>query len=36
LDQALVEERLLTTELGANAYGDYRRGVPMLVPFGPR
>ena len=34
--KARVEERLLTTELGANAYGDYRRRVPMLVPFGPR
>jgi len=34
--KARLEERLLTTELGANAYGDYRRRVPMLVPFGPR
>jgi protein-S-isoprenylcysteine O-methyltransferase Ste14 len=33
--KARVEERFLTTELGADAYGDYRRRVPMLVPFGP-
>jgi protein-S-isoprenylcysteine O-methyltransferase Ste14 len=34
--KARAEERLLTTELGADAYGDYRRRVPMLVPLGPR
>jgi protein-S-isoprenylcysteine O-methyltransferase Ste14 len=34
--KARVEERLLTTELGADAYGNYRRRVPMLVPLGPR
>jgi protein-S-isoprenylcysteine O-methyltransferase Ste14 len=30
--KARAEERFLTTELGADAYGDYRRRVPMLVP----
>jgi protein-S-isoprenylcysteine O-methyltransferase Ste14 len=34
--KARAEERLLATELGADAYSDYRRRVPMLVPFGPR
>jgi protein-S-isoprenylcysteine O-methyltransferase Ste14 len=31
--KARVEERFLTAELGADAYGAYRRHVPMLVPF---
>jgi protein-S-isoprenylcysteine O-methyltransferase Ste14 len=34
--KAHIEERFLTSELGAEAYGSYRRRVPMLVPFGPR
>jgi protein-S-isoprenylcysteine O-methyltransferase Ste14 len=35
--KARTEERFLTQELGADAYRDYRRRVPMLVPFtGPR
>jgi protein-S-isoprenylcysteine O-methyltransferase Ste14 len=33
--KARVEERFLTDELGAEAYGGYRRRVPMLVPFIP-
>jgi protein-S-isoprenylcysteine O-methyltransferase Ste14 len=31
--KARIEERFLTAELGAEAYGAYRRRVPMLVPF---
>jgi protein-S-isoprenylcysteine O-methyltransferase Ste14 len=31
--KARIEERFLTQELGADAYGVYRRRVPMLVPF---
>jgi protein-S-isoprenylcysteine O-methyltransferase Ste14 len=35
--KARAEERFLTAELGADAYGAYRRRVPMLVPwFGSR
>jgi protein-S-isoprenylcysteine O-methyltransferase Ste14 len=35
--KARAEERFLTAELGAGAYGAYRRRVPMLVPsFGSR
>jgi protein-S-isoprenylcysteine O-methyltransferase Ste14 len=34
--KARAEERFLTAELGADAYGGYRRRVPMLVPFLPR
>jgi protein-S-isoprenylcysteine O-methyltransferase Ste14 len=34
--KARLEEGWLRQELGANAYDDYRRRVPMLVPFGPR
>ncbi len=30
--KARAEERFLTAELGADAYGGYRRRVPMLVP----
>jgi protein-S-isoprenylcysteine O-methyltransferase Ste14 len=33
--KARFEERWLSQEL-APAYDDYRRRVPMLVPFGPR
>jgi protein-S-isoprenylcysteine O-methyltransferase Ste14 len=31
--KARAEERFLSVELGADAYGDYRRRVPMLVPW---
>jgi protein-S-isoprenylcysteine O-methyltransferase Ste14 len=31
--KARIEERFLTAELGADAYGAYRGRVPMLVPF---
>jgi protein-S-isoprenylcysteine O-methyltransferase Ste14 len=31
--KARIEERFLTAELGADAYGEYRRRVPMLLPF---
>ena len=34
--KAWAEERFLSRELGAEAYDDYRRRVPMLVPFAPR
>jgi protein-S-isoprenylcysteine O-methyltransferase Ste14 len=30
--KARAEERFLTAELGADAYSDYRRRVPMLLP----
>ncbi len=30
--KARIEERFLTAELGAEAYGAYRRRVPMLIP----
>jgi len=33
--KARMEERFLSVELGADAYGAYRRRVPMLVPFLP-
>jgi protein-S-isoprenylcysteine O-methyltransferase Ste14 len=33
--KARAEESFLTMELGAEAYGAYRRRVPMLVPFLP-
>jgi protein-S-isoprenylcysteine O-methyltransferase Ste14 len=33
--KARTEERFLMTELGPDAYGAYRRRVPMLVPFLP-
>jgi protein-S-isoprenylcysteine O-methyltransferase Ste14 len=33
--KARMEEGFLTTELGADVYGLYRRRVPMLVPFLP-
>jgi len=34
--KARFEERWLSQELGADAYADYRRRVPMLLPFGPK
>ena len=34
--KARLEERWLRQELDPGAYDDYRRKVPMLVPFGPR
>jgi protein-S-isoprenylcysteine O-methyltransferase Ste14 len=33
--KARAEERFLMAELGTDAYGAYRRRVPMLVPFLP-
>ncbi len=33
--KAGIEERFLMSELGTEAYGAYRRRVPMLVPFLP-
>jgi protein-S-isoprenylcysteine O-methyltransferase Ste14 len=33
--KARLEERFLSEELGADAYGAYRARVPMLVPFWP-
>jgi protein-S-isoprenylcysteine O-methyltransferase Ste14 len=33
--KARLEERFLSQELGAEAYSDYRRRTPMLVPFWP-
>ena len=33
--KARIEERFLRAELGAQTYDDYRRRVPMLVPFVP-
>jgi protein-S-isoprenylcysteine O-methyltransferase Ste14 len=34
--KARTEERFLLTELGPESYDDYRRRVPMLIPFLPR
>jgi protein-S-isoprenylcysteine O-methyltransferase Ste14 len=34
--KARLEESFLREELGANVYDEYRKRVPMLVPFGPR
>lgn len=31
--KALLEEQFLTAELGEEAYGAYRKSVPMLVPY---
>jgi protein-S-isoprenylcysteine O-methyltransferase Ste14 len=33
--KARLEERFLMAELGAAAYADYRRRIPMLAPFWP-
>jgi|HubBroStandDraft_5_1064220.scaffolds.fasta_scaffold240381_2 protein-S-isoprenylcysteine O-methyltransferase Ste14 len=33
--KARLEERFLSAELGEDAYADYRRRTPMLVPFWP-
>lgn len=33
--KARLEERFLSTELGADAYADYRRRTPMLISFWP-
>lgn len=34
--KARLEESWLRKELDTGAYDEYRRKVPMLVPFGPR
>jgi len=34
--KARLEERWLIQELGEGAYVDYRKRVPMLLPFGPK
>jgi protein-S-isoprenylcysteine O-methyltransferase Ste14 len=34
--KASAEETWLRQELGEGAYDDYRRRVPMLLPFGPK
>jgi protein-S-isoprenylcysteine O-methyltransferase Ste14 len=34
--KARTEEHWLTQELGEHAYTDYRKRVPMLIPFGPK
>ena len=34
--KAGAEERLLARALGPASYADYRRRVPMLIPFAPR
>lgn len=33
--KARLEERFLSQELGVEAYADYRRRTPMLIPFWP-
>ena len=33
--KARMEEGFLSVELGEDAYGAYRRRVPMLIPFLP-
>jgi protein-S-isoprenylcysteine O-methyltransferase Ste14 len=33
--KARLEERFLSAELGPDAYADYRRQTPMLIPFWP-
>lgn len=34
--KAFMEERFLARELGEQTYADYRRRVPMLIPFWPK
>lgn len=34
--KASIEERFLAAEIGQDAYQEYRRRVPMLLPFPPR
>ncbi|HEX3809217.1 MAG TPA: isoprenylcysteine carboxylmethyltransferase family protein [Rhizomicrobium sp.] len=34
--KARLEEKFLREQLGTAAYDDYRRRVPMLMPFGPK
>ncbi len=34
--KASIEERFLAVEIGQDAYQNYRRRVPMLIPFWPR
>jgi protein-S-isoprenylcysteine O-methyltransferase Ste14 len=34
--KARTEEQWLTQELGERTYADYRKRVPMLIPFGPK
>jgi protein-S-isoprenylcysteine O-methyltransferase Ste14 len=34
--KARLEERFLREQLGLATYDDYRRRVPMLMPFGPK
>lgn len=34
--KATLEERWLSQELGDGAYAEYRKRVPMLLPFGPK
>ena len=34
--KASIEERFLSAEIGQDAYADYRRRVPMLIPRWPR
>jgi protein-S-isoprenylcysteine O-methyltransferase Ste14 len=33
---ARLEEQWLVQELDRGAYADYRKRVPMLIPFGPK
>jgi protein-S-isoprenylcysteine O-methyltransferase Ste14 len=34
--KARLEEQWLVKELDQGAYADYRKRVPMLIPFGPK